>query len=261
MAEARPPGALGETLAEISIALVGLHKRFYGKGPVRAKTFLVDNTVLCLLEGGFTIVERTLIDIGRDQVVRDLRHNFQLAMQDQYTEVDREPARSSGHRIPEPGAHRPRRRGRAVHARAERDAERRGGAHAGLPGRRRTDRAVTRAGLGRAGRRQVRASESNSDRLRAPGSAIGSASLACRRVSACRIAPQARVDPDEREQDDDADDGADDPSEIEDVGVADPEAYGENEIAQQRTDQAQHEREQPRGAGVRSTCRARAGAR
>jgi uncharacterized protein YbcI len=66
---------------------VGLHKRFYGKGPVRAKTFLVDNTVLCLLEGGFTIVERTLIDIGRDGVVRDLRHNFQLAMQEQFTEV------------------------------------------------------------------------------------------------------------------------------------------------------------------------------
>ena len=87
MVEAKPPGALGETLAEISNALVGLHKRYYGKGPVRAKTFLNDNTVLCLLEGGFTIVERTLIDIGRDHVVRELRHNFQLAMQDQYTEV------------------------------------------------------------------------------------------------------------------------------------------------------------------------------
>ena len=78
---------LGEALAEISTALVGLHKRFYGKGPVRAKTFLVDTTVLCLLEGGFTIVERTLIDIGRDEVVRDLRHNFQLAMQEQFTAV------------------------------------------------------------------------------------------------------------------------------------------------------------------------------
>ena len=87
MPDSLPPGTLGETLAEISNALVGLHKRYYGKGPVRAKTFLVDNTVLCLLEGGFTIVERTLIDTGRDQIVRDLRHNFQLAMQDQYTEV------------------------------------------------------------------------------------------------------------------------------------------------------------------------------
>ena len=87
MADSRPTSTLGETLAEISNALVGLHKRYYGKGPVRAKTYLVDNTVLCLLEGGFTIVERTLIDTGRDQIVRDLRHNFQLAMQDQYTDV------------------------------------------------------------------------------------------------------------------------------------------------------------------------------
>jgi uncharacterized protein YbcI len=87
MSEQKPTGALGEALAEISNALVGLHKRFYGKGPVRAKTFLVDNTVLCLLEGGFTIVERTLIEIGRDEVVRDLRHNFQLAMQEQFTQV------------------------------------------------------------------------------------------------------------------------------------------------------------------------------
>jgi uncharacterized protein YbcI len=87
MPDSRPPSTLGETLAEISNALVGLHKRYYGKGPVRAKTFLIDNTVLCLLEGGFTIVERTLIDTGRDEIVRALRHNFQLAMQDQYTDV------------------------------------------------------------------------------------------------------------------------------------------------------------------------------
>ena len=87
MAESRASAAEGEALAGITTALVGLHKRFYGKGPVRAKTFLVDNTVLCLLQGGFTIVERTLIDIGRDQVVRDLRHNFQLAMQEQFTHV------------------------------------------------------------------------------------------------------------------------------------------------------------------------------
>src|SRR6476660_7924786 len=87
MTESRASAAEGEALARITTALVGLHKRFYGKGPVHAKTFLVDNTVLCLLEGGFTIVERTLVDIGRDEVVRDLRHNFQLAMQDQFTQV------------------------------------------------------------------------------------------------------------------------------------------------------------------------------
>jgi uncharacterized protein YbcI len=87
MSESRATGGLGEALAEITTALVGLHKRFYGKGPVRAKTFLLDSTVLCLLEGGFTIVERTLIDTGRDQIVRDLRHSFQLAMREQYIRI------------------------------------------------------------------------------------------------------------------------------------------------------------------------------
>jgi uncharacterized protein YbcI len=87
MSESRASGGLGEVPAEMTTALVGLHKRFYGKGPVRAKTFLLDSTVLCLLEGGFTIVERTLIDTGRDQIVRDLRHSFQLAMREQYTQI------------------------------------------------------------------------------------------------------------------------------------------------------------------------------
>lgn len=87
MDKPKTAGAAGEALADISTTLVGLHKRFYGKGPVRAKTFLVDSTVLCLLEGGFTIVERTLIEIGRDEVVRELRRNFQQAMQSQFIDV------------------------------------------------------------------------------------------------------------------------------------------------------------------------------
>ena len=53
-----------EGLASITTALVSLHKEFYGKGPVKAKSFLVNDTVVCVLEGGFTIVERTLIDAG-----------------------------------------------------------------------------------------------------------------------------------------------------------------------------------------------------
>jgi uncharacterized protein YbcI len=87
MSDERTSEGLGAALAEISTALVGLHKRSYGKGPVRAKSFLVDNMVVCLLEGGFTIVERTLIDVGRDAIVRELRAEFQAAMSDEFTTV------------------------------------------------------------------------------------------------------------------------------------------------------------------------------
>jgi uncharacterized protein YbcI len=50
-------------LAEISTGLVSLHRKYYGKGPTKAKSYLVNDSV-CMLRGGFTTVERTLIDDG-----------------------------------------------------------------------------------------------------------------------------------------------------------------------------------------------------
>jgi uncharacterized protein YbcI len=72
--------ATREAAAAISRELVSLHKQFYGRGPVRARTHLVDDTVLCVLEGGFTVVERTLIEVGRAAAVHDMRTSFQAAM-------------------------------------------------------------------------------------------------------------------------------------------------------------------------------------
>jgi uncharacterized protein YbcI len=85
MAHAPPQGK--HALAEISEALVTLHREYYGKGPTKAKTFLMNDTVLCMLRGGFTVVEKTLIDSGRQQAVHDIRHSFQAAMEEQFTNV------------------------------------------------------------------------------------------------------------------------------------------------------------------------------
>jgi uncharacterized protein YbcI len=76
-----------EALGIISRRLVSLHKEFYGKGPVKAKSFLVNDTVICMLEGGFTIVERTLIDVGHESAVHDIRTSFQAVMREQFTTV------------------------------------------------------------------------------------------------------------------------------------------------------------------------------
>jgi uncharacterized protein YbcI len=76
-----------QALAAISEKLVSLHREYYGKGPTRAKTFLVDDTILCLLKGGFTVVEKTLIENGRQEAVHDVRHSFQLAMEERFTNV------------------------------------------------------------------------------------------------------------------------------------------------------------------------------
>lgn len=82
-----PSTARGEVLAAISTELVQLHRRYYGKGPTKAKTYLVDDTVMCVLEGGFTIVERTLIDSGRASAVQDIRRTFQVAMTEKFVGV------------------------------------------------------------------------------------------------------------------------------------------------------------------------------
>ena len=66
--------------AAISNAMVGLKKDFYGKGPTKAKTFLNDNYVFCVMEGGLTRNEETLIERGHEDLVRNYRLRFQEAM-------------------------------------------------------------------------------------------------------------------------------------------------------------------------------------
>ena len=79
--------ARGEVLAKISTGLVQLHSRYYGKGPTKAKTYLVNDTVICILRGGFTTVERTLIDDGNVDAVYEIRRSFQKAMEQQFKTV------------------------------------------------------------------------------------------------------------------------------------------------------------------------------
>ena len=79
--------ARGELLASISTGLVRLHSRYYGKGPTKAKTYLVNDTVVCILRGGFTTVERTLIDEGNVDAVYEIRRSFQQAMEDHFRTV------------------------------------------------------------------------------------------------------------------------------------------------------------------------------
>jgi uncharacterized protein YbcI len=77
----------GEVLASISTGLVQLHSRFYGKGPTKAKTHMVNDTVICILRGGFTTVERTLIDQGDVDAVYEIRRSFQAVMEEQFTAI------------------------------------------------------------------------------------------------------------------------------------------------------------------------------
>jgi uncharacterized protein YbcI len=74
-------------LLEISNAIVALHKRYYGKGPTSAKTYLAGELVVVLLKGGYTQVERTLHQEGRTDAVMAQRRAFQEAMRERFRRV------------------------------------------------------------------------------------------------------------------------------------------------------------------------------
>ncbi len=73
--------------AQISNAMVGLKKEFYGRGPTKAKTFINDDYVFCVLEGGLTRSEETLVEAGEEELVRSYRLRFQSVMTGATTEA------------------------------------------------------------------------------------------------------------------------------------------------------------------------------
>ncbi len=71
--------------ASLSNAMVALMKTHYGKGPTAAKSYVNDEYVLIVLEGGLTRNEETLLAAGEELLVRDYRLRFQRAMEKEFT--------------------------------------------------------------------------------------------------------------------------------------------------------------------------------
>ena len=79
--------AHGDMLTAISDGLVALLKEYYGRGPTRVKSYFQDDLVVCLLRGGFSRVEQTLLDGGRGAAVIEQRMEFQDLMRARFEEV------------------------------------------------------------------------------------------------------------------------------------------------------------------------------
>jgi uncharacterized protein YbcI len=78
----------GEALAEITNGIVRLFRESYGRGPTRAKSYLLDDRyVVTVLRDTMTTVERTLVDTGHMHLVRSVRLTFQEAMAASFKEV------------------------------------------------------------------------------------------------------------------------------------------------------------------------------
>jgi uncharacterized protein YbcI len=81
------PPPLGPLLAEVTNAIVQLHRSHYGKGPTRSKSYLLDDVLVCVMRDVLTTVERTLVEAGEPAKVRETRLAFQDAMRDRFTEA------------------------------------------------------------------------------------------------------------------------------------------------------------------------------
>lgn len=78
----------GQLLAAISTAFVGILRENYGRGPMKAKTYALDDLIVVVMRGsGFTPLEQTIMDSGEPQRVIAMREDFQQVMADRYKQT------------------------------------------------------------------------------------------------------------------------------------------------------------------------------
>ena len=71
----------GEALADVTNGIVRLFSEYYGRGPTRAKSYILDDRyVITVLRDTMTTVEQTLVSKGQTHLVREVRLTFQEAM-------------------------------------------------------------------------------------------------------------------------------------------------------------------------------------
>ena len=80
-----------DMLREISAAMVKLYREQFGRGPETVWTrFSGPDALLCVLGNALTPVERSMLQMGEDQRVREMRTMFQHTTEPQFrAEVER----------------------------------------------------------------------------------------------------------------------------------------------------------------------------
>jgi uncharacterized protein YbcI len=78
----------GQLLAAISTRIVAILREHYGRGPMKAKTYALDDIIVVVMRGsGFTSLEQTIMDSGEPDRIVEMRHDFQRMMTTRFTET------------------------------------------------------------------------------------------------------------------------------------------------------------------------------
>ena len=70
---------------EVGNAITRLHREHYGRGATTTRTVFQRNYVIAFLEDIYTPVERTLIEAGQQDGVKETRQLFQMAMRERFS--------------------------------------------------------------------------------------------------------------------------------------------------------------------------------
>ena len=86
MADGDSGAAAGQPVQlALSNAMVHLYKTRFGRGPTKSRThFAGPDIVICTLEDSLTPAERTLVEMGEHQRLRDTRMFFQYATEPEF---------------------------------------------------------------------------------------------------------------------------------------------------------------------------------
>jgi uncharacterized protein YbcI len=78
----------GHLLSAISNSIVRILRERYGRGPMKAKTYALDDIIVVVMRaGGFTAAEQTMISSGEPDRVVAMREDFQRVMAQDYRET------------------------------------------------------------------------------------------------------------------------------------------------------------------------------
>jgi uncharacterized protein YbcI len=79
------PQPAGWLLQDISNAMVALHKEQFGRGPTKAQSHWAGaDALLCVMDDALLPAERTMVDMGEQQRVREARMFLQVATAEQF---------------------------------------------------------------------------------------------------------------------------------------------------------------------------------
>jgi uncharacterized protein YbcI len=69
-----------DLLSRLSTEMVRAQKKYFGRGPSETKSYMLDDFLLIVMRGSQTQAERTMIEFGQENLVREFRQQFENEM-------------------------------------------------------------------------------------------------------------------------------------------------------------------------------------